>query len=280
MLEHSTNFEQMLDEVLVKALPYLIFSPPEFSAKLAAAMASLWQSYEDRYSSGAFAYNVEAVRAMLDCPETEWSSGIALRINSFQRERMSWGMRIWNLEHRVDDLTKAITARPRGTAATKAKPWTAITVQALNPPLPINSAAPMAPKATPTPKPGGKPVADITQTVTMPKVLTPTSLSTTTAPAKRSWPKYPNEYPELNNLVKLLEANNRTPQTINKYVSIARDILVKYNGKIPTDEQYKADAPAEYSKGRLRDRITALRRLREAQMAKHTGKQWDDVIVG
>lgn len=118
MLEHSTNFERQLDEVLMKAIPYLIFSPPDFAAQLAKAMASMWQAYEDRNSSSAFLQNVEAINKMLDGPEVAWGPGIAQRINSFQRERMSWGERIWNIEKRLD----ALTAKPKARKAAPVRP--------------------------------------------------------------------------------------------------------------------------------------------------------------
>jgi hypothetical protein len=149
MLEHSTNFEQMLDEVLVKALPYLIFSPPEFSERLAKSMAGMWQSYEDRYRSNAFPQNYDFVMNMLSCPESSWDSVIAQRIRSFERERTSLWMRLQAMEHRLDELEKKPT-KPNITV----HPTIKTTAQPL--PNAAQSVTPMSVKSGRPPKHQGK----------------------------------------------------------------------------------------------------------------------------
>ena len=251
MLEYSTNYEQMLDEVLAKALPYLIFSPPEFSTKLAKSMAGLWQAYENRHSGNvAFLQNVEAVSQMLDNPECAWDPGIAQRIRSFERERMSWWMRIRAVERDVttlkvqfEELSKR--AGKKAEKPVKIVPFTPQTSQLQN-----------------TEKVNDQVSADVSKPV-IPVQSNDGDSRTLTITIPEG--KYSDELIKFKMMLETRSDRELSNSTIRKYIGFAGKTLEKYHGVLPSEEKYRAELESQgLKKSAINDHVSILRHLKKS----------------
>lgn len=237
MLEHNADHDRLFDTILRRSIPFMIFAPQSFTAQLAAKLGGLWRHYasHDSVGDGDFLVSVEDINKMLDAairdildPET------VVIISDFTLQRSSFNNRLIRLEQEVRDIRRAIAKLP----AEKRKPKE----KALSP---SPASAPASFGLTPAP----------TTSISIP--------APTPEPRRGRPPKVDGE--EIQKLTAMLEARNRRPHTIDLYVSTARSILEKYNGTLPSDEQYKADILARgRSEKYANDKLNHLRLLREA----------------
>lgn len=229
----QTNHTHDFDEVVEKAIPYLIYGPEDFVGPLRANMAAMYQAYEQRAESPeTFQAQVERVRTILACPEIAWGTGLAQRVHSFQRERQTWEQRIRSIEARQQQMADLIAhigkeKRPEHVRARKI------------------ALAPLP-------------------TVTSPKPH-PTKIGVIRVRRRKKDTYGLEDFADtLEKLAEHLNTMDIKPKTYDSYMQRAKSVFRTYGGNLPTEEEYRADlANTGLANKYIGEKVIGLRLLRK-----------------